>query len=73
MIVMGPNQTEAPKRASSTGFFLDYGERGRARTCDPCLKRALLYQLSYAPNLAKLVYHWRYAGTALKGCLEAIR
>ena len=35
------------------------GERGRIRTCDPCLKRALLYQLSYAPiilhlnNLAK--------------------
>ena len=26
------------------------GERGRIRTCDPCLKRALLYQLSYAPN-----------------------
>ena len=27
------------------------GERGRIRTCDPCLKRALLYQLSYAPHL----------------------
>jgi hypothetical protein len=27
-----------------------YGERGRTRTCDPCLKRALLYQLSYAPT-----------------------
>ena len=26
------------------------GERGRTRTCDPCLKRALLYQLSYAPT-----------------------
>jgi hypothetical protein len=26
-----------------------HGERGRIRTCDPCLKRALLYQLSYAP------------------------
>jgi hypothetical protein len=26
------------------------GERGRTRTCDPCLKRALLYQLSYAPH-----------------------
>ena len=26
------------------------GERGRIRTCDPCLKRALLYQLSYAPT-----------------------
>ena len=31
------------------------GERGRIRTCDPCLKRALLYQLSYAPTLA--VHH----------------
>jgi hypothetical protein len=28
----------------------DSGERGRIRTCDPCLKRALLYQLSYAPT-----------------------
>jgi hypothetical protein len=26
------------------------GERGRNRTCDPRLKRALLYQLSYAPH-----------------------
>ena len=26
------------------------GERGRTRTFDPCLKRALLYQLSYAPT-----------------------
>ena len=26
------------------------GERGRIRTCDPCLKRALLYHLSYAPT-----------------------
>ena len=26
------------------------GERGRIRTCGPCLKRALLYQLSYAPT-----------------------
>ena len=25
------------------------GERGWTRTIDPCLKRALLYQLSYAP------------------------
>src|ERR1041385_4388291 len=29
------------------------GERGRIRTCDPCLKRALLYQLSYAPTPLK--------------------
>jgi hypothetical protein len=27
----------------------NFGERGRIRTFDPCLKRALLYQLSYAP------------------------
>jgi hypothetical protein len=27
-----------------------FGERGRNRTCDPRLKRALLYQLSYAPS-----------------------
>jgi hypothetical protein len=30
---------------------LKSGERGRTRTCDPCLKRALLYQLSYAPTM----------------------
>jgi hypothetical protein len=37
------------------------GERGRIRTCDPCLKRALLYHLSYAPTFSKtLVYQfWR--------------
>ena len=28
-----------------------FGECGRTRTFDPCLKRALLYQLSYAPIL----------------------
>ena len=34
------------------------GERGRTRTFDPCLKRALLYQLSYAPSpVFSLVYH----------------
>ncbi len=33
--------------------LLIFGERGRIRTCDPCLKRALLYQLSYAPNAFK--------------------
>ncbi len=31
-------------------FLVSYGECGRIRTCDPCLKRALLYQLSYAPT-----------------------
>jgi hypothetical protein len=38
------------------------GERGRTRTCDPCLKRALLYQLSYAPNLLKLLLDHPAAG-----------
>jgi hypothetical protein len=28
-----------------------YGERAGTRTQDPCLKRALLYQLSYAPTV----------------------
>ncbi len=36
-------------RFSSKSFGM-YGERGRNRTCDPRLKRALLYQLSYAPS-----------------------
>src|ERR1700676_2752902 len=35
-------QSNDPKRV--------IGERGRTRTCDPCLKRSLLYQLSYAPT-----------------------
>jgi hypothetical protein len=30
------------------------GERGRIRTCDPRLKRALLYHLSYAPTLLSI-------------------
>ena len=33
------------------------GERGRIRTCDPRLKRALLYHLSYAPTLLKTLLH----------------
>jgi hypothetical protein len=46
-----------------------FGERGRIRTCDPCLKRALLYQLSYAPAfynqaLAAMVLDaWERMGT----------
>ena len=35
------------------------GERGRIRTCDPCLKRALLYQLSYAPALDQFSFYRR--------------
>ena len=40
---------EANQKRLSAGFE-NSGERGRTRTCDPCLKRALLYQLSYAPT-----------------------
>jgi hypothetical protein len=40
-------------------FFLEiierYGERGWTRTIDPCLKRALLCQLSYAPVFREVV------------------
>ena len=39
-------------RAKARNF---YGERGRIRTCDPRLKRALLYHLSYAPTIS--IYH----------------
>ncbi len=42
---LGMMQSNEPKRV--------HGERGRTRTCDPCLKRALLYQLSYAPALVQ--------------------
>jgi hypothetical protein len=41
---------ECPKRNRRTGRGLR-GERGWIRTIDPCLKRALLCQLSYAPTL----------------------
>jgi hypothetical protein len=37
-------------RGKANGSIGLSGERGRTRTCDPCLKRALLYQLSYAPT-----------------------
>ena len=40
------------------------GERGRIRTCDPCLKRALLYHLSYAPAFA--VKHFRSSAGRLR-------
>ena len=32
------------------------GEPGRNRTCDPRIKSALLYQLSYGPT-SFLIYH----------------
>jgi hypothetical protein len=49
---------------------VEYGERGRIRTCDPCLKRALLYQLSYAPILVSIVYHWP---CGIRGCRQSTR
>ena len=39
-------------RPQAAGPASRSGERGRIRTFDPCLKRALLYQLSYAPTMA---------------------
>ena len=53
-----------------------HGERGRIRTCDPCLKRALLYQLSYAPifynqALAEVVCDaWEQMGTIISKTLR---
>ena len=41
-------QRESPEIAVIQGCYV-YGERGRIRTCDPRLKRPLLYLLSYAP------------------------
>ena len=32
-----------------------FGERGRNRTCDPRIKSAMLYQLSYAPTLSRIL------------------
>jgi hypothetical protein len=43
--------TTAPRNCAFSKDGQQLGERGRIRTCDPCLKRALLYHLSYAPNL----------------------
>ncbi len=41
-----------------------FGERGWTRTIDPCLKRALLCQLSYAPTLFKSnIFQRRFIGT----------
>ena len=42
---------ESSPLAGPSKLLIKLGERGRIRTCDPCLKRALLYQLSYAPSL----------------------
>src|SRR4029450_4996651 len=53
-IFPSPSTVGAPARGEHhskqlTAWKLS-GERGRIRTCDPRLKRALLYQLSYAPS-----------------------
>src|SRR2546423_669527 len=42
------------------------GERGRTRTCDPCLKRALLYQLSYAPTISQYYCIYLQAAVSAK-------
>jgi hypothetical protein len=47
--VLGVWGCPKPNPLKSTNDFEVLGERGRIRTCDPCLKRALLYHLSYAP------------------------
>jgi hypothetical protein len=44
----------APRNCPFSKDGQQLGERGRIRTCDPCLKRALLYHLSYAPNLRRI-------------------
>ena len=64
---MDPYWTRKRKKCSKSKDFtarrkrlksqkLNDGERGWIRTSDPRLKRALLYQLSYAPTLV-LIYH----------------
>jgi hypothetical protein len=42
------------ERTVSGEASLRYGEPGRNRTCDPRIKSALLYQLSYGPALLNL-------------------
>ena len=34
-----------------------FGERGRNRTCDPRIKSAMLYRLSYAPRTIASIRH----------------
>ncbi len=51
----GTSQERSREYSPSRGL---YGERGWTRTIDPCLKRALLCQLSYAPTLLT-IYHNR--------------
>jgi hypothetical protein len=41
-----------PEMREVAGFV---GGRSRTRTCDPLIKSQLLYQLSYAPGLLRLV------------------
>jgi hypothetical protein len=57
MLTVKRNQLGSRKRrraqylGGGLGEAVKSGERGWTRTSDPCLKRALLYQLSYAPAL----------------------
>jgi hypothetical protein len=43
-------------------LFVCCGPPGRDRTCDPRLKRALLYQLSYGRKMAKALERIRMVG-----------
>jgi hypothetical protein len=43
-----------------------HGEPGRNRTCDPRIKSALLYQLSYGPHIL-LIYHREKPRLMLRG------
>src|SRR5260370_26579567 len=36
---------------------MKFGERGRNRTCDPRIKSAMLYRLSYAPRTIASIRH----------------
>jgi hypothetical protein len=47
---LGNQEIEAQQEQVLRLLGLAGGERGWIRTSDPRLKRALLYQLSYAPN-----------------------
>ena len=46
----GTLREKSQNTAEQRGIIWILGERGWTRTIDPCLKRALLCQLSYAPT-----------------------
>ena len=53
--------SEAEAAGEIPDLLIRFGERGRIRTCDPRLKRALLYHLSYAPSpISNLTYFLRW-------------